>query len=337
MGIPDGHKYLENVAIELQGEIDKGNKPSGKKQTVRQLLDQYGYSRRGAFIVGQIRNQLDKLNLRTIPEFGNVYIDAEISIELDSTSNNTIAMAEGPSDPTVRISALGAANREPVFVFPDKELSEAVTIMLCKDFSQLPVAPNNRDLRGVISWNAIGRKLSLNQRCEYVRDCMEPARIVSVDTPLLDAIGDISNHGYVLVRGKENKVQGIVTAADIGEKFIQLMSPFLILGEIEAHLRRLVHQKFELEVLKSTSAENQGSRIEGPANLTLGEFLRLFEDEEHWKKLDLGVDRVLFVKLLDSVRVVRNSIMHFSPDELDPEEMAQLEELVRLLRHVTPP
>jgi predicted transcriptional regulator len=62
-------------------------------------------------------------------------------------------------DPTYRIGRLEAAKRRPVSVAPDASVERAVTIMLSKDFSQLPVMTSERCVKGVISWSTIGHRL----------------------------------------------------------------------------------------------------------------------------------------------------------------------------------
>ena len=47
----------------------------------------------------------------------------------------------------------------------------------------------------------------------------------------------------VLVRNGDRIVTGIVTATDLSGLFRQLAGPFLFIGEIEGHLRNLIHGK----------------------------------------------------------------------------------------------
>ena len=65
--------------------------------------------------------------------------------------------------------------------------------------------------------------------------------------------------------------------------------------------------------------------IEEAADLSFGEYIRLFEARENWNRLTLTLDRRVFVKLLRDVRDVRNEIMHFSPDDLSSENLDKIE------------
>ena len=232
--------------------------------TVRELLRWRGWERRGSFVSSWIQRSLREANLTTSPDFTVPYIDALIEFQL---ADNTVAdsgaqptptdavVASGttpgsdgeisapPStvaDPTYRIERLRSANLVPTSVTPNHTVTEAITIMLTNDFSQLPVMMGERDVKGVISWTSIGSRLVLGVKFEEVRECMEAAHVIPADTSLLDAITEIVNNQYVLVRDGANKICGIVTTSDLSREFRQLTEPFVLLGEIENHVRSLI-------------------------------------------------------------------------------------------------
>ena len=147
------------------------------------------------------------------------------------------------------MSALPAANRKPASVKPESPLQEATTIMQMNGYSRLPVVKNDRDVSGMVTWESIGTRLALARECTYVGQCMEPAEVISGTTRLFDAIGIVTKHGYVLVRGEDRTITGIVTATDLTDQLGQFAGPFLFVGEIEGHLRNLIHGKFTLEEL----------------------------------------------------------------------------------------
>ena len=120
------------------------------------------------------------------------------------------------ADPTFRVSKLAAANRTPVSVQPDSTITEAVTLMMANDFSQIRVLAAGRDVKGVVSWRSIGSRLALGQRPVAARDAIEewPAE-VSADASLFAAIPVIVEHQYVLVRGSDHRIIGIVTTSDL--------------------------------------------------------------------------------------------------------------------------
>ena len=168
--------------------------------------------------------------------------------------------------------------------------------------------------------------------CERVRECMdESVQEISIEAPLFDAFGSISKHGYLLVRGKDKAVTGIVTETDVSEQFVHLAGPFLLIGEIEGHLRQLIHGQFTVEEMRSTSESEGGRAISGSADLTFGGYCRLLSKPEYWERLNLGVDRGQFVEHLETVRKIRNDVMHFDPDGLSPEDERMLRGVARFL------
>ena len=326
-----GYEWLSEIAERMKAQIASAAAPTPERLTVREFVGKFGYAKRGAYIANQIRNALEKLDLRTNPDFEGVYMGSTIAIEFHSEATGSPSPGE-PDSATHRIGTLEAANKKPVSVKPDDPLRKATTIMQLRDYSRLPVMTNERTVKGIISWQSIGARLALGQKCECVRDCMEPEppREIPASAPLFNAIGDITKHEYVLVRGEDRVITGIVTSGDISNQFMQLAGPFLLIGEIEGHLRRLAHGKFEIEELQETSMENQRT-IEGLADLTLGGYCQLLGNEERWKQLNLNIDRKEFVKHLDSVRKIRNDIMHFDPDGLSDEDINTLEDVAQFL------
>ena len=327
-----GYNRLSEIATTMKDAVKKGAVPTPEKLTVRELLSWYDYARRGPVIVSRIHNDLEKLELRTNPDIEVVWIDSTISIELQPDVTDGLSSSE-PVDPTQRIGSLNAANKSPMSVKPEDSLNKATTMMQMHDYSRLPVMVGKRDVKGIISWRSIGTRLSLGQRCETVRDCMEPAKEISSDTPLSNAIEDIVEHGYVLVRGENNVIVGIVTAGDISNQFMQLGGPFLLIGEIERYLRQLIHGKFNVEQMQKASPEGRGA-INGIADLTFGGYHRLLADKANWEQLNINIDRKEFIGYLASTRKIRNNIMHFSPDGLSPEEIKKLQDFAQFLANL---
>jgi CBS domain-containing protein len=353
---------------EIAEQLRTGVKPEPK--TVRQLLSVFNAERRGSYKVGKIRRALDGLGLVTDPDFENIWIDAAIEFRLRSephkeserAPDSTIAvpdvgevreqlarpepMTEIPvetptvtssriTDPTYRIGKLPAANQPIVSVTLDEDVTQAVTKMMKWDYSQLPIMQGVRDVKGVISWRSIGSRLALGAPCAKVRDCRDSHRGVSADTSLFHAIPAIIEDGYVLVRADDKTISGIVTASDLSLQFQQLSEPFLLLGEIEQHVRKLIEGKFALSDLQDAKDPADVQRlVERVADLTLGEYIRLLENSNRWTMLKVNIDRAIFIAELKEVKRIRNDVMHFDPDPLGESELSTLRSFVRLLQRL---
>ena len=315
----------------MKKEMDGGAVPSPERMTARAFMQRFGYFRRTPLQVGVVRKYLEEYGLRTVPDFVGIWIDTPISIELVSEDGHDKSL----EDPTVRIGELDAAHQNPVSVNRDDEISKATTIMLLNDFSQLPVMQGDRDVKGIVSWKSIGQRYALGQQSGSVGEYMDPHNeVVEISEPLLSALRGITQDGYVLVKGSDGSISGIVTVSDVTEQFIQLTGPFLLIGEIEGHLRNLVFGKFKLEEMAEASL-GDGQKIEGPADLTFGGYYQLLGNEDHWNRLGLNVEQSVFREHLNSVREIRNDVMHFNTDGLYPRQVNELQNLANFFRDLT--
>ncbi|WP_410054380.1 CBS domain-containing protein, partial [Escherichia coli] len=120
------------------------------------------------------------------------------------------------------------------------------------DYSQLPVMTSERDVKGVISWESIAPILALTQsESAVVRDYMKPHREINASDSIFSALPRIIEYAYVLVRSSDQRISGIITTTDLSSQFRQLSEPFLLLSEIENHIRKLIDGKFTKDELVS--------------------------------------------------------------------------------------
>lgn len=327
--------------------------------TVREFISWFSAERRGSWVVWNIRRHLEEAKLRTIPYFDNAYIDSQIKfavieppieeqisseeVSTDDAETCTVLDIDSMSplitgalvDPSFRIGRLESANTKPLSVNPNTTLSEAVTLMLRHNYSQLPVMTNERDVKGIISWESIGSRLALGKKPSHVRECMKPHYEVGLNDSLFRVIGHIIEHSYILVRGEGRVITGIVTTTDLSLQFQLLSEPFLLLSEIENHIRLLIDGKFTaIELASAKDASDNDRKIESVADLTFGEYIRLLENPTYWEKTGLAVDRGIFVKELDKVRIIRNDVMHFDPDGITNDDHQLLLHFMQFLHEL---
>jgi CBS domain-containing protein len=223
-----------------------------------------------------IREALAELHLYTEPDANWTYLDGQIKFfpdppekkqsedsgqpsELSLQTTDTMHLVDAvvltahpiSVDPTFRIGRLELANRPPTAVHPDTEILSAVTIMLMNNFSQLPVLVHERQIKGMISWRSLGSRLSQGQSPKIVREAMDDCPEIEADASLFDVVEKLKTYDCVLIRGADGKISGIITAFDMSVTFGQLGEPFLVLGEIENHVRSLISGKFTKEELAS--------------------------------------------------------------------------------------
>jgi predicted transcriptional regulator len=276
--------------------------------------------------------------LKTEPDFEYAYIDSQISLVHVTKKKAGQVEEEVISDiygaPTYRIGKLTSANRKPLSVKPDDLIAKAIALMIAHDYSQLPVMTSDREVKGIISWSSLGHQLALGKKeCKHVRDCIIPHKEISADISMFAAVDDIIANQYVLIRNSEDVICGIVTTSDLSQEFRRLGEPFLLLGEIENYIGRMIKDKFMIDDLREACDPSDATRdIKSPADLTLGEYLRLVEYPARWMKLGITIDRETFVKKLEEIRRIRNDVMHFDPDGIPEEDIGKLRDFVRLLQ-----
>ncbi|WP_291849114.1 CBS domain-containing protein [Bradyrhizobium sp.] len=255
----------------------------------------------------------------------------DVSIDMPAANSDWVRR-----DPTYRLSKLGPANQKVISVTPNGTLEEVVGILLLKNFSQLPVMTNEREVKGVITWASIGSRLALSRPPgSWARDFMEPHHEIRSTFSIFDAIPVVVHHQYVLVRGDDNRITGIITASDLSGQFRLLAEPFLLLGEIENLLRGLIADRFSASDLTDVRDPSDSARqIHGPDDLAFGEYQRLLEKPDRWKQFGLAIDRVSFCRDLDNIRRIRNDVMHFDPEGVLQVELDSLRDFKTFLGQV---
>jgi CBS domain-containing protein len=285
---------------EIAAAVKAGEPPTG--HSARELIGWFNSARRGRVVVAMVRRHLKKAGIQTRPDFEYAYLDEPLTFVVDDGATEVKSQVESVSpplvvptvsaiamaDPTYRVGKLESANTSPVSISPDATVAQAITTMLYHDYSQLPVMQSEFSLKGAVSWKSIGRALALGHLCSSVRDCLEEAAVISSDTSLFAAIPTIVEKEYVLVKDAKNRIGGIVTTTDLSLQFRQLAEPFLLLGEIENHLRRLSDGKFSQSDVSSVKDPSDAHRvITDLSDLTFGEHIRLLENPERWGALGL--------------------------------------------------
>jgi CBS domain-containing protein len=311
---------LRQDFIEIVKEI-KGNPNKELKITARDFLSYFGYEKRTKGNNARIDDYLLKNNLETDPNYINTWIDGEITLK-----HKAKAKSKFDNDPILRISILPSANKPPVTINRDAKLSDAITLMMMHNYSQLPVMSNPRSVAGFITWETIGIGITNGNISNDVKDFLKyNVPLLDFETSLLDAIKTVIQEEVVLVLKKDKTISGIVTITDISSQFFTLTEPFLLLERIENLIRILLDDKFLVEEIQAlTEDETSNSNIEFIDDLTFGQYIRLIENEESWRKLNLKVERIPFIKQLNKIREIRNDIMHFDPEGISEDQRCDL-------------
>lgn len=239
--------------------------------------------------------------------------------------------------PEVTIGNLRSASAGLTLVAPEAPIAKALSLMESNDFSQLAVGTNDRSIAGSISWTDIGRANLYGAPPTFVKDAMEPHPAIAVwNDPLVRHVAVIAARGFVFVRDRTNRVNGIVTSSDLSVQFLDLAKPFLLIGEIEGWIRATLDAVFSLDELRAATHSDRDDRVvEGAKDLTFGEYSRFLGNPSMWDRIGWSADRAQFCQHLEEVREVRNDVMHFSPDPIDEFQIERVEKLLEWIRRLS--
>jgi CBS domain-containing protein len=299
--------------------------------------------------VNGISRDLKKAGLTTEPDFTQGWIDAVVTLvpkklmksgdSLPETKPAVPASDEEmpvPGEVTLIVGSLRSANQQVCSVALDSTLLQAQSLMMKNDYSQLAVMSDLRNLRGAITWESIA-KTSMRMPKPQIRDCVTPAELVRFEDDLIQHIPQIVRSGYIFVQRPDRTISGIVTTADLSEEFGRRATPFFLIGEIERRLRRAVDRIFTSTELAQVRDPRDTTRdVDSASDLTIGEYIRLLENPSHWNKTGWQAERSIFIQALQSVRGIRNDVLHFSPDPLDDDQIGELRSFIRWLKFLDP-
>jgi CBS domain-containing protein len=214
---------------------------------------------------------------------------------------------------------------------PQATLDEAITVMLLNDYSQLAVMSGSRTLTGAVTWQSIARGRHAKHEATLA-DAVVRADVLPYDTELIDALQVLQENDFVFVKDQTNVVTGIVTTADVVNAYGQLATPFLLIGELDQLLRRVISKNFSLEQVITLCDEEGNRRLLSYDDLSIGDYERVLQNPGNWAALKWPLDRGFFIARLTELREVRNDIMHFNPDPVSDGVVAKIRYMVRVLK-----
>jgi CBS domain-containing protein len=316
---------------------------------ISELLALFGTRLRNHQTVPVILEALREVGLDTVPSFTTCGIRTEMLIvarELITPAAEDEEIFPGtlPQQP-FRIGDIPSARAGVDSVSSSAPLSHATHKMRQKNYSQLPVIDGTSDLKGVVTWSSIAARYEKgvvpSLANAMVRDSIP---VAEVHQELIPHLPVVAEHGYLLVRSNSGSIDGIITGADIIDRFDAIARPFFLVGEIESRLRRCLGPKLTGSPVR---AVQQRSRQTGDiSDLMFGEYVKLLDvdqndqrlracADDNWRALGwAGVNRAQFVYQLKQVKSIRNQIAHFDDKPLSGQQLTALNEFSGLLKQL---
>ena len=308
----------------------------GKEMSIRDFLWLFDESqKRTSGNVWRIKEYLKEEKLITFPDFMGGFIDDSIILkEIEKAKISKDSEFNEKFDPISRVSNLEAANKIPIRIKRDDNISKAYHLMWKNDFSQLPVMNNDRDILGIINWKTIAKGFIKQKELKTVKDYMcDEYQLIDYNTSIFEAIKLVVKKEVVFIKDNEGNIKGPITPSDLNEEFLEQMEPFILLEQIEYSIRLILHNKITLNDLrKSVDVKDENRKIDSISDMTFGEYIRVIEKPEHWEALKLRLDRAVFIKQLQNVRNIRNSVMHFNIDKISKDDLKELRDISNFLK-----
>ncbi|MFI7364819.1 CBS domain-containing protein [Streptomyces sp. NPDC050149] len=336
----------------------------GRQIPVLELLALFGTRLRNDLTVPRVEQALKDVGLATLPYFATCNNRADVHIvpwqqvsppesadraEDETADDGEEELPSGglPARP-LRIGDISSATGGLFSVTPDTALTQVTYLMRTKKYSQIPVIEGGSTLHGVVTWSSVAKMY------ETTSDAVLAEAMVTDDVPVVEAhhdffalLSQVSDKGYLLVRANNGTFCGIVTAADIADRFDTTAWPFFVVGEIESRLRKCLGAKITEDAIRAVQGPSAKKMTGLITDLMFNGYVKLLDGDQqnpalrelshdNWAALGWpGVDRGQFVRQLDRVREIRNGIAHFEAEPLTAKRSEELREFVGLLRQIT--
>jgi hypothetical protein len=332
----DGHSSRHEFLKDARQQASDG---SPITLPVRELIAGWNARGRGQVISERITADLENHGLATRPNFLKVGLDSLVTIDLRAPEEAPLGPAENgqaedgslPADVGLTLGNIPSANTGVGSVTPQASFEEAITQMLLNDYSQLAVMTGPRSLKGAVTWQSIARERHAN-RDATLTDAIVSANVLQFDTELIDVLSILQDRDFVFVRDSTNLITGIVTTADVVYAYGQLATPFILIGELDVLLRRVVSENFPLDNVRQLCDDNGSRDLKSYDDLSIGDYERVLQKPENWASLQWPLDRLAFVSRLAELRSIRNDVMHFNPDPAPEGVVGQIRNMIRLLK-----
>ncbi|MFB7393554.1 CBS domain-containing protein [Streptomyces sp. NPDC056191] len=333
----------------------------GKDVPVLDLLALFDARVRDDLTCLLIQQSLNAAGLSTVPYFGtcgrraSVHVVALGSVSVESTPQAD-EFEEDAEDTEDAEDPAGSLPERPLSIGdvlngngvdslpPNSPLNTVTHLMRENNYSQLPIIEGKSILRGVVTWRSVARMYEQGSPATLANASEAPNHwaVAQESQDFFALLPMISEYGYALIRRNDGTIGGIVTAADITERFAGTARPFFLVGEIELRLRKCLGKAISPDSIRAV--QSRGRRTGQISDLMFGEYVKLINGEQQDESLRLladqnwsalqwtGADQVQFVRRLKRVKDIRNKIAHFDPKPLPAPMHDELHKFCLLLR-----
>ncbi|NYH88222.1 putative transcriptional regulator [Actinopolymorpha rutila] len=340
-GSTDGGSAARQRFESLNDARKKAEAGTPEKLTVRDLLKFWHLEDRDRAGSAQIAADLANHSLTTVPDFRAVNLDRVVSLvtiseaESAESSDGSVGSVAAPDelneedsfDIGLTLGNLLSDQRPLASVEPSASFDQAITIMLLNDYSQVAVLTSPDVLHGAVSWKSIAQAKNADPKASFSSAIIRDAKVFSYSDRLLDVLDVLQKEEFIFVRDFDGRIYGIITAADVVNKYDETATPFFLIGEVDQELRQLIQSAFDKDLVKMAY-----SNFSSFDKMTMGQYQAVLNDANCWRALGWSLDRTLFIERLNEIRNLRNTVMHFNPDPIRDVDVEKLRHFLNLIR-----
>ena len=336
-GVADGSAGAQGRYEWLKEARNRADAKDPVEMTVRDLLTRWDTKADGTAPYQRIDADLANHGLTTSPGYRKVSMDTVVHLitpaqEAEATGHASAdADGENELDVGLTVGNLPSALSGVESVPPTATFDQAITLMMLNGYSQLAVLSGTHTLRGAVTWQSIAYARHANPNASFA-DAIIPVREARYDQELVEVLSGLETWDFVFVRDEKNAVAGIVTTADVVGKYSELSTPFILIGELDQVLRRLISRTFTLDEVTSLCDADGSRSVKTFDDLEMGDYQRVLENPGigrswagHWTGPPSSSASM-------SLRVIRNNVMHFNPEPLPANTVDRLRYILKLLR-----
>lgn len=259
------------------------------------------------------------------------------TLEMDTLRRAAIWLANRPQLPEVTeaeevaaplqsLARIVGGRKPPVCTEPGTPLREALRIMIENRFGQLPVIDEHGHLLGMLSQQSILRTYYHTDGVVDLLDlpvlhCTESVTVLHMDDDLFKAANVLIQSGeYAPVVVEDDKPVGLLTGKDMTHFFRSLFEGIILIERIETRLRGYTTSAFPDPAALNEAAmrvfgpspKKPEFAARSPSYFTFADRMLFMSDDDVWPAYAQALgSREVFMVLMDRVRRVRNTLMHF--------------------------
>jgi len=215
------------------------------------------------------------------------------------------------------IKLLKASEKPPLVCVDEKDtVRDAIALMDDRDYSQLPVM-KDREIVGIVTYEEILRWARMMKWAKVeglaVSEIMTEIKITDQNVDLIDILDTLAAKSYIVVKMRDGEYE-ILTSYDALNYFRENAESFLILNDIESHLREIISECFDGEdfrIAAAKCAKKVKTRVPETVDaMTFGEYkIFIISNWEHFSPI--FSNKQIFERYIEKCREIRNNTFHF--------------------------